>query len=126
MDEEQKLTRLALEFPELSAQECSAALAAQNGNLLAAVAILDMHVSAVRCPGSSCSSFISTYASTRWWMTSDGRHGVVNIRMLKNIHPSLLQTAADLVGIGPCYKAGRADRPACKTPARRRSAQCKW
>ena len=48
MDEEQKLARLALEFPELSAAECGAALQAQAGNLAAAVAILDMHVSAVR------------------------------------------------------------------------------
>lgn len=48
MDEGQKLERLALEFPELSAAECGAALQAQAGNLAAAVAILDMHVSAVR------------------------------------------------------------------------------
>jgi hypothetical protein len=48
MDEGQKLARLALEFPELSAAECRAALQAQAGNLAAAVAILDMHVSAVR------------------------------------------------------------------------------
>ena len=47
MDEGQKLARLALEFPELTAAECGAALQAQAGNLAAAVAILDMHVSAV-------------------------------------------------------------------------------
>jgi hypothetical protein len=51
MDEGQKLARLALEFPELSAAECGAALQAQAGNLAAAVAILDMHVSAVRTCG---------------------------------------------------------------------------
>ena len=64
MDEGQKLARLALEFPELSAAECGAALQAQAGNLAAAVAILDMHVSAVRAVACSdnqllhCTSFV--------------------------------------------------------------------
>ena len=56
MDDGQKLARLMLEFPELPAQECGAALAAQAGNLSAAVAILDLHVSEVRTAscGVSC------------------------------------------------------------------------
>lgn len=48
MDEGQKLACLMREFPELSAEECSAALCAQAGNLHAAVAVLDMHLTEVR------------------------------------------------------------------------------